>query len=94
MNNSFFDRQFWKSFIVAILATTVSIVLTFGVATIANQLKQKKERKMTAMMVLSNIESFCRNMEDNAHALARLDTLATWLLSLPDDQIPQMDQQQ
>ena len=94
MNKSFFDRQFWKSFIVAILATTVSIVLTFGVATIANQLKQKKERKMTAMMVLSNIESFCRNMEDNAHALARLDTLATWLLSLPYDQITQMDQQQ
>ena len=29
MTNKFFDRNWWKDFVVAILATTVSIVLTF-----------------------------------------------------------------
>ena len=30
MSNKFFDRLWLKDFVVAILATTVSIVLTFG----------------------------------------------------------------
>lgn len=33
-------------------------------------------------------------METQAEELARKDTLATWLLYLPVDQIPQMDRDQ
>ena len=64
--NKFFDKVWWKDFLVAILATTVSIILTFGTASLVDRIKQKKERRLTALMVMSNIESFARNMESCA----------------------------
>lgn len=45
-----------QDLIVAIIATTLSIALTFGTAAVANQIKRSKERKMTVLMVLSSIE--------------------------------------
>ena len=46
MPNKFFDRNWWKDFVVAILATTVSIVLTFGTGKLVEWNNQKKERKL------------------------------------------------
>lgn len=51
MSNRFFDRNWWKDFVVAILATTVSIVLTFGTSKLVERINQKKERMLTALMV-------------------------------------------
>lgn len=44
------------------------------------------------MMVLSNVESFIRSMEDQVESLERKDTVATWLLRLSSEQIRKMDQ--
>lgn len=57
MSNRFFDRNWWKDFVVAILATTVSIVLTFGTTKLVERNNQKKERKLTALMVMSRTPS-------------------------------------
>ena len=57
MPNKFFDRNWWKDFVVAILATTVSIVLTFGTSKWVERNNQKKERKLTALMVMSRTPS-------------------------------------
>lgn len=92
MSGGFFDRNWWKDLSVAIVATTVSIGLTFGTAALVDHYKRKENRKMTALMVLSNIESFIRGMEDQCEAFARKDTVATWLLRLPLEQVPKMDQ--
>ena len=61
MPNKFFDRNWWKDFVVAILATTVS--------------NQKKERRLTALMVMSSIESFARNIDETVEIWDRLDSL-------------------
>ena len=87
MANKFFDRDWWKDFVVAIIATTVSIVLTFGTASLVNRNNQKKERRLTALMVMSNIESFARDLEETEKELAKLDSVATWLLRLPIDDV-------
>ena len=92
MDKNFFDRNWWKDLGVAIIATTVSIVLTFGTAALVDAHKRKEARRMTAMMVLSNIESFIRSMEDHCEELARKDTVSTWLLRLSTEQIQKMDQ--
>lgn len=47
---------------------------------------------MTALMVLSNIESFIRGMEGQCEELARKDTVSTWLLRIPIEEIPKMNQ--
>ena len=44
------------------LGTTISIVLTFGTAAWLDHRQQIKNRRQTAMMVLSNIEDFVWNM--------------------------------
>ena len=90
MANKFFDREWWKAFVVAILATTVSIVFTFGSAAIVNRSKQKKERRLTALMVMSNIESFARELEATAVDLAPIDSAATWLLQVPIDDVAKL----
>ena len=87
MANKFFDRDWWKDFVVAIIATTVSIVLTFGTASLVNRNNQKKERRLTALMVMSNIESFARDLEETEKELAKIDSVATWLLRLPIDDV-------
>ena len=92
MDKNFFDRNWWKDLGVAIIATTVSIVLTFGTAALVDAHKRKEARRMTALMVLSNIESFIRSMEDHCEELARKDTVSTWLLRLSTEQIQKMDQ--
>ena len=78
----FFDREWWKNLLVAIIATTVSIILTFGSASLFDLIQRKKDRKMTAMMEMSNIESFARNLDHIAETLERKDSVAIWLLKL------------
>ena len=43
MPNKFFDRNWWKDFVVAILATTVSIVLTFGTRPVGQHCRMASE---------------------------------------------------
>lgn len=87
MANSFFDRNWWKDLVVAIIATTVSIALTFGTAELANRNTKKKERRLTALMVMSSIESFARGLEESAEVWDRMDSIAVWLLRLPVDKV-------
>ena len=90
MSNKFFDRNWWKDFVVAILATTVSIVLTFGTGKLVERNNQKKERKLTALMVMSSIESFARNLDESAKGWDRMDSVAVWLLRMPIDEVARL----
>jgi hypothetical protein len=90
MPNKFFDRGWWKDFVVAILATTVSIVLTFGTSKLIERNNQKKERRLTAMMVMSSIESFARTLDESAKDWDRMDSIAVWLLRLPVDEVARL----
>ena len=42
---------------------------------------------MSAMMVMGNIETFSRKVDDMAQSMARRDSIATWMLSLPQDSL-------
>ena len=90
MPSNFFDRNWWKDFVVAILATTVSIVLTFGTSKLIERNNQKKERKLTALMVMSSIESFARSLDESAAEWDRMDSIAVWLLRLPIDVVAEL----
>jgi hypothetical protein len=93
MPNKFFDRNWWKDFVVAILATTVSIVLTFGTSKLIERNNQKKERKLTALMVMSSIESFARSLEEASAQWDRLDSIAVWLLRMPIDEVARLGEE-
>ena len=93
MSNKFFDRNWWKDFVVAILATTVSIVLTFGTSKLVERNNQKKERRLTALMVMSSIESFARSIDETTDIWDRLDSVAVWLLRLPIEEVERLGEE-
>ena len=87
------SNTWWKEFLKICLATTISIVFTFGTAALVDSCKRVKDRKMTALMVMSNIEDFARSLDNQAKVMARKDTVAAWLLSLPEDVVKKVDQE-
>ena len=85
------SRAWVKDLLVAFAATTLSIILTFGTTMVVNHVKQKKERKLTALMVMSSIEQFVRNLEYIEKDTGHRDSLATWLLSIPVETLTKID---
>ena len=83
------EKNSWvKDLLVAFAATTLSIILTFGTTGVINRIKQKQERKLTALMVMSSIEEYAHYLEVLGNEnLARVDSVAAWLLSLPIEDV-------
>lgn len=69
------------------LATTLSIILTFGTTGLVEHCQRINDRKMSAIMVLSTIENFSTTVDKMAQDMARCDSIGTWLLSLPQDSL-------
>ena len=85
------EKKSWvKDLLVAFAATTLSIILTFGTTGVINRIKQKQERKLTALMVMGSIESFVRDLEELEKFTARHDSVATWLLNLPLEDVARL----
>ena len=58
----------------AIIATTISIILTFGTAALLERCQRVEDRKLSAMMVMSNIEQFSRQLDRLAQDMAYRDS--------------------
>lgn len=69
------------------LATTLSIILTFGTANVVDRCQRIEDRKMSALMVMSNIEQFSQELDNLANKVAHLDSAATWMLNLPAEKL-------
>lgn len=80
-------KGFWKQLGMLVLGTTVSLVLTFGTAQLINKGQRAKDRRLTALMVMSNIESFAQQLDSIYNIMDEADTASTWLLSRPIEQI-------
>ena len=69
------------------LATTLSIILTFGTANVVDHCQRIKDRKLSALMVMSNIEQFSGELDKLSKKVAHLDSAATWMLNLPAEKL-------
>ena len=76
------------------LATTLSIILTFGTADLVDRCQRAKDRKMSAMMVLSSIDNYSSNVDKMAIDMARCDSIGTWLRSLPQEDLDKIPPQE
>ena len=77
------DKRPWrKDLLVAFAGTTLSLILTFGTSALIEHVNRNKDRRLTALMVLSSIESSVRELEESGEIMARKDTVAHWLLDL------------
>lgn len=85
---------FWKSLLRTVLGITISIILTFGSNALVQRHRQAKDRKLTAMMVMSNIESFARTLEIRSDKMALNDSVAAWLLNTPLEDLELMPEKE
>ena len=79
--------SFCKQIGMIIIGTTISLLLTILAAQFMEHRHRAKDRRLSAMMVMSNIEIFSRNMEEIAEYMALADSTATWLLSKPVEEL-------
>ena len=84
------SKPWVKDLLVAFAGTTLSIVLTFGTSALIDHINRNKDRKLTALMVLSSIESAIRSLEETDAIMARKDTLAHWLLNVPQSDVDKL----
>ena len=76
-------KTFFGQLMLVFVGTTISLILTLGSAFLMDYHKQKVDRRLSAMMVMSNIEKFSRNIEVIADCMSSNDSVATWLLEKP-----------
>lgn len=85
---------FWKTLGMMILSTTISLSLTLAVAAYMNAKQRAKDRRLSAMMVMSNIESFARTLELRSERMAPADSLSAWLLNMPLEELELMPEKE
>lgn len=81
---------FWKQIGMIIIGTTISLILTVVATKMSENIQRKKDRKMSALMVMSNIEAFARLLDAYEEHLASSDTITTWLLSRSGEELERM----
>ena len=74
---------FLKQVGMIVLSTTISLSLTLGVLQILDKQSKKSDRHLSAMMILSNIESFAREIDKSVKYFAFADSIGAWLLAQP-----------
>ena len=81
---------FWRQLGMLVLGTTVSLVLTFGTAWIIEKQQRAKDRRLTALMVMSNIEAFAQQLDSLYAQMDEADSASTWLLTRPGEKLELM----
>ncbi|MBO7445811.1 MAG: hypothetical protein J6T86_05325 [Bacteroidales bacterium] len=90
INVSSLKGSFWKQLGMIILATTISLLLTIMATKLMEAHHRAKDRRLSAMMVMSNIEKFSRNLDEIASYMVSTDSATTRLLSTPVEELELM----
>lgn len=85
-----FVDTFFGQVMLVFIGATISIMLTLGTAYLMDRREREAGRRLSALMVMSNIESFARHLDDHAKLMATNDSIATWLLSKPIEDLELM----
>ena len=83
-------NRFWKELGMLVLGTTISLVLTFGTAKIIDNVHRSQDRRLSALMVMSHIESFAQKLDILHEKLCEADSAAAWLLDHPIEEIEKL----
>ena len=82
--------SFIKQVLMIILSTTISLSLTLTAIALVEQHHRAKDRRLTALMVMSNIEAFAQQMDSVFVQTAEADSAIAWLTSKPLSVLEQM----
>ena len=80
-------KDFWKQIGMIIIGTTISLVFTVWASTLLDKRQRAKDRRLSALMVMGNIEEFAQSLETIVKKQSHSDSLCTWLLAAPIDEL-------
>ena len=81
---------FWKQIGMIIIGTTISLTLTIGASIMLERRERAHYRRLSALMVMGNIEDFANGLDQIVEKQQRCDSLCAWLLSVPVDELELM----
>lgn len=87
VNSNILKGGFWRQLGMIVLATSISLFFTIVAAHMLERRHRAKDRRLSAMMVMSNIEKFSRNLEEISGYMSYNDSVATWLLDKPIEEL-------
>lgn len=80
-------KNFWSQIGMIIIGATISLVLTVVSAQLLERHQRAKDRRLSALMVMASIENFANDQLDGIERLEQADSVCTWLLSMPVDEL-------
>ena len=83
-------NTFFGQILLVFIGASFSIILTLTVAYLMDKHRRQEDRRLSAMMVMSNIEIFSRYLEEISENMDANDSIATWLLSKPVEDLELM----
>lgn len=86
-------KEWWLAFLAGFLATVLGIVFTLGTSELLERRERKADRRTAALMVMGSIESFARQLDQRGNEMARLDTVMSWILGIPKEQLDMVPQE-
>ena len=89
-----FVETYFGNVLLVFIGATFSIFLTLSAAYLMNKRERRENQRLSALMVMSNIESFARNLDDHAKHMASNDSIATWLLNKPIEDLELMPERE
>jgi hypothetical protein len=89
-----FVETYFGQVLLVFIGASFSILLTLGAANFIQKRERRENQRLSAMMVMSNIESFARNLDDHAKHMASNDSIATWLISRPIEDLELMPERE
>lgn len=75
------NRTFWKELLLTILATTISIILTFGTAHVIEKRQKEKAGRQAAMMVIHDMDQTAEDMHKRAKAEESYFNMAQYVIN-------------
>lgn len=84
---------FWKQIGMIVIGTTISLGFTIMAAQLTEIHQRTKDRKLTAMTVMSGIAVYGQTLEYIHDLLGRSDTVAQWFLSRPVEELEQLPEE-
>ena len=85
LGNKLKGQSMLKEMAMTIIATTISIILTFGSASVVEQRQKEKNRRQTVMMVIHDIEDNIKELKEWKSKEEIHITLSNYILSHLDE---------
>ncbi len=85
--------SFWRQLAMIVLGTTISLLFTIIAAQLMENRQRAKDRKLSALMVMGNIEDFANAIDGIVADHQRMDSISTWLLSVPVEDLEQLPEE-